>query len=79
MLEHQDIVPRVPVMGHFGDKDAILPVIGVKQLAAKHPNHTFFIYAADHGFNCDQRGSYNAPAAKQARERSLEFFRKHIG
>jgi carboxymethylenebutenolidase len=38
-----------------------------------------FIYAADHGFNCDQRGSYDAPSAKQARERTLEFFRKHIG
>ena len=48
-------------------------------LAAKYPQHQIFIYAADHGFNCDQRGSYNAPAAKQARERTLAFFRKHVG
>jgi carboxymethylenebutenolidase len=66
-------------MGHFGDKDAHIPVDGVKKLAEKHSKHQIFIYAADHGFNCDQRGSYNAPAAKQARERTLEFFRKHIG
>jgi carboxymethylenebutenolidase len=79
MLEHQDIVPRVPVIGHFGDKDAILPVVGVKQLAAKHPNHTFFIYAADHGFNCDERGSYDEAAATLARERTLAFFRQHVG
>jgi len=38
-----------------------------------------FIYPADHGFNCDQRGSYDAASAKLARERTLEFFRKHIG
>jgi dienelactone hydrolase len=34
---------------------------------------------AERGFNCDERGSYNEPAANTARERSLEFFRKHIG
>ena len=79
MLEHQDIQPRVPVMAHFGERDAIIPVVGVKQLAAKHPNQKIFMYAADHGFNCDQRGSYHAESAKLARERTLEFFRKHVG
>ena len=29
--------------------------------------------------NVSARGSYNAPAAKQARERTLAFFRKHVG
>ena len=36
-------------------------------------------YAADHGFNCDQRGSWDAPAAKLALERTLAFFAKHVG
>jgi len=79
MLEHPDLVPNVPVMGHFGERDAILPVIGVKQLAAKHPTHKFFIYSADHGFNCDERGSYDKAAADLARERTLAFFRQHVG
>lgn len=79
ILDNADLQPKVPLMGHFGDKDAHIPVEGVKKLAEKHPKHQIFIYAADHGFNCDQRGSYNAPAAKQARERTLEFFRKHVG
>jgi len=79
ILDHADIEPKVPVMGHFGDKDQHIPVDGVKQLAAKHSKQQIFIYSADHGFNCDHRGSYNAPAAKQARERTLEFFRKHVG
>jgi carboxymethylenebutenolidase len=79
ILDNADLEPKVPLMGHFGDKDAHIPVEGVKKLAEKHKKHQIFIYAADHGFNCDQRGSYNAPAAKQARERTLEFFRKHVG
>ena len=79
ILADQDIAPKVPLMGHFGDKDAHIPVDGVKKLAARYPQHQIFIYAADHGFNCDQRGSYNAPAAKQARERTLAFLRKHVG
>jgi len=37
------------------------------------------VYAADHGFNCDQRGSYDEAAANTARERTLAFFAKHLG
>jgi carboxymethylenebutenolidase len=79
ILDNAELEPQVPLMGHFGDKDAHIPVEGVKKLAEKHRKHQIFIYSADHGFNCDHRGSYNAPAAKQARSRTLEFFRKHLG
>ena len=33
---------------------------------------------ADHGFNCDQRDSYDPASAALARERSLAFFAKHL-
>jgi carboxymethylenebutenolidase len=79
ILDNADIEPKVPVMAHFGEKDSMIPVAGVKKLAEKHKKHQVFIYAADHGFNCDQRGSYNADATKQARGRTLEFLRKHVG
>jgi len=79
ILENQDLAPKVPLIGHFGDKDAHIPVDGVKKLAAKYPQHPIFIYSADHGFNCNHRGSYNEPAAKQARARTLDFLRKHLG
>ena len=40
----------------------------------------FFVYeGAQHGFNCDQRASYNEPAAKLALERTLAFFAQHLG
>lgn len=79
ILDNADIEPKVPVMGHFGEKDSMIPADGVRKLAEKHKKQQIFIYPADHGFNCDQRGSYHAPSATQARERTLEFFRKHVG
>src|SRR5260221_12156781 len=64
ILDNADLQPQVPVMGHFGDKDAHIPVEGVKQLAGKHPKQQIFLYAADHGVNCDQPGSCKAPRAE---------------
>jgi len=71
--------PKCPVMAHFGERDSVLPVDGVKRFAAAHPEVEVFIYAADHGFNCDQRGSYDAAAAALARERTLQHFRRWLG
>ena len=71
--------PKVPVILHFGEKDQHIPVAAVQQFQKAHPDLPVYMYNADHGFNCDQRGSYDAPAAKLARERTLEFFRKHVG
>jgi carboxymethylenebutenolidase len=72
--------PKVPVLAHFGEKDSMIPVEGVRKLAAAHGSTTaVHLYPADHGFNCDQRGSFDAPSAKLARERSLAFLREHVG
>ena len=66
--------PKCPVMAHFGEKDSYIPMDGVQAFAAAHPGVTVHTYDADHGFNCDQRGSYNQAAADTARERTLAFF-----
>jgi carboxymethylenebutenolidase len=70
--------PACPVMAHFGEKDHFIPMDGVQAFAAAHPDVTVHSYAADHGFNCDQRGSYDQPAADLARERTLDFFAKNL-
>jgi carboxymethylenebutenolidase len=75
----KDEKPRVPTMLHFGEADASIPVAKAKEVAAAHPDVPTYFYAAGHGFNCEQRGSYHAPSAAEARERTLEFFRKHVG
>jgi carboxymethylenebutenolidase len=71
--------PKVPVMFHWGETDHAIPLEAAKKVAAQHPQAQSFIYKAGHGFNCDQRGSYDAGSAKLARTRSLEFLRKHLG
>ncbi len=70
--------PKCPVMLHFGERDQHIPVASVEQFKKAHPELPVHIYQADHGFNCDQRGSYDAAAAKLARERTLTFLRQHV-
>ena len=79
MLEAVGERPRCPVLAHFGEKDAHIPVEGVRKFADAHPESKVLIYPANHGFNCDQRGAFDAPSAKLARESTLAFLRQHVG
>ena len=71
--------PAVPTMAHFGEQDTHIPVESVKAFEQAHPEVEVHLYAAQHGFNCEQRGSWNAGAAATALERSLFHFGKHVG
>lgn len=71
--------PKCPVMFQFGETDHSITHEQAKVVAATYPNEQSFFYPAGHGFNCDQRGSYDAPSAKLARERTLEGIRKYVG
>jgi len=68
--------PRCPVIFHFGELDQHIPVDAVREFGKAHPTLPVYIYPADHGFNCEQRGSYDEASAKLARERTLEFLAK---
>lgn len=70
--------PACPVMLHFGRRDAHIPAEEVDRVNSAHPDVKIFWYDAGHGFNCDARGSYNPTAAKEARERSLEFLKRQL-
>jgi len=39
---------------------------------------TTFVYPAAHGFNCNDRDSFDPEAAAAARERTLGHLRKHV-
>jgi len=67
------------VLAHFGEQDTHIPMEGVRAFEQAQPQVEVHVYAAHHGFNCDQRGSWNAGAAATARERTLAFFRRHLG
>lgn len=71
--------PKVPVLAHFGNNDHWIPLDTVDAFKKAHPDVEVHVYACGHGFNCDQRGSYDAAAAKLAKERTLAFFAKQLG
>ena len=71
--------PRVPVLAHFGERDQWIPLDSVQAFARAHPEAQVHVYAADHGFNCDQRASYDEAAAMTARDRTLAFLARHVG
>jgi len=71
--------PACPVLAHFGNQDHWIPLDSVEAFRKAQPGVEVHVYEANHGFNCDQRGSYNAAAAGLAKERTLDFFAKHLG
>jgi len=71
-------LPKVPVLAHFGSKDHYISVPSVEAFTKAQPQAQVHLYGADHGFNCDHRGSYDAPSAQLARERTLAFFASHL-
>jgi carboxymethylenebutenolidase len=71
--------PKAPIILHFGLKDDHIPKEQVDaKVGAAHPEIPVYWYDAGHGFNCTPRASYNAEAAKLARERSLEFLQEKL-
>jgi carboxymethylenebutenolidase len=78
MPSFADEKPQCPVMCHFGEEDQGPSLAQAKEIAAKHPAIKAYYYKAGHGFNCDQRASYNAEAAALAKRRTLEFFAEHL-
>jgi len=79
IANHLDKHPKVPVMYHFGSKDKSIPADAIEKIRAADGAGTIHVYPADHGFNCDQRASYDAESAQLARERTLHFLAEHVG
>ncbi len=71
-------VPACPVLCHFGERDHAISNESVAAFRTAQPDVEVQVYAAGHGFNCDQRASYAASAAVLAQQRSLVFFANHL-
>ena len=79
IIPYKDEKARSPMLMHFGEHDAGIPLSDVEQIRAAQPGAAVHIYDAGHGFNCDRRGSYDEAAAKLARQRTIDFFGTHLG
>jgi carboxymethylenebutenolidase len=70
--------PKVPIILHFGEKDKHISMDDVSKIKQAYPSMPVYVYDADHGFNCDERGSYDKPSADLALKRTLAFFTEHL-
>lgn len=74
-----DKKPNAPTMLHFGEKDHSISMADVEKVKANQPDIPVFVYPGGHGFNCDERASFDRESAELARSRTLAFFAKHLG
>ena len=79
IAEHAQEKPKCPVLLHWGETDQSIPPDHWKTVETAHPGLPMHVYPAGHGFSCDERGSYHEPSARLARERTIAFFRQHLG
>ena len=70
--------PKCPVMMHFGKLDQHIPQTDVELIGKAHPTARIFVYEADHGFNCDQRATFNAASSALAQQRSDDFLHTYL-
>jgi carboxymethylenebutenolidase len=79
VVRFADDKPAVPTQLHFGEKDSGIPLTDVETIKAKRPDVEVLVYpGAQHGFNCDERASYDKPSADLAWQRTLAFFAKNL-
>lgn len=73
-------VPKCPVQLHFGATDPMIPIADVDTIRTNRPDVEVHVYeGAGHGFNCDERASYDAPSANLAWGRTLDFLSAKMG
>jgi carboxymethylenebutenolidase len=74
---------ETPWLGHFGDLDTVIPVEDVETLRTRLtgldvPTEVLRYATAEHGFHNGSRPSYNAAAATDAWDRTLDWLATHL-
>jgi carboxymethylenebutenolidase len=70
---------KIPTLLHFAEADPLIPFEDVAQFRAHRPDVSAFSYSSvGHGFNCDERSSYNEDAAKIALDRTLLWISQYV-
>jgi carboxymethylenebutenolidase len=71
---------KIPTLVHWAEKDPLITFDpDVIQFRAYRPDVSAYSYPeTTHGFNCNDRDSYNAEAAAKAQERTLFFISQFV-
>jgi carboxymethylenebutenolidase len=69
-----------PIQFHYGERDQVIPAAARDKVAAAMAGKPaeIFVYPADHGFNCWERGSYEPRSAALAHARTVAHFATHL-
>lgn len=78
-VEWLDLQPVCPMLYHYGDRDTLIPVDVIEQIQRKRHGQVRVWGNADHGFCCEDRPQYNASAAAQSMQVTLNFLQAHLG
>ena len=75
-----DNKPKVPLQLHYGLEDKGIPASAREAARGAAPNAEYFEYeGADHGFCCDERGTYHQASCEKAVERVLDLLHREVG
>jgi carboxymethylenebutenolidase len=72
-VEWLDLQPQCPMIYHYGERDALIPLQLVEDIAARRSGQVYVWGGADHGFCCTERPQYHEPSATKAQAITLEF------
>src|SRR6201989_3613473 len=74
IAKNADEKPKVPTQMHFGEKDASIPMSDVETIKQKRGGDCeIYVYPeAQHGFHCDERGSFHEASAKTGWQRAMD-------
>ena len=69
-----DDKPQIPVMLHYGARDASIPPENIERVRAAAPDAPLYLYDAGHGFCRAGSADYNEAASELALARTLDWF-----
>jgi dienelactone hydrolase len=77
VLALRDETPKAPIILHYGERDAHIPLTDVDAVRAAHPDVPVYLYPAGHGFFSDRSADHDQLQADIAWSRSRALFDAH--
>ena len=78
IVNHLNAPPQSPTLLHYGETDHTIPMSDVSRIQTLRPECRVHVYAAGHGFNCDERASFEPVSADLAWTRSMQWLALHM-
>jgi carboxymethylenebutenolidase len=77
IVQHLSEPPKRPTLLHYGEQDHTIPMASVERIRRERPECELHVYAAGHGFNCDERNAFEPVSAELAWSRSMDWLNRH--